>query len=1113
MRCPRCSADNPAGTTFCGHCGSPLGVLCPACGSGNPPEHRFCGHCGAPLDLPGLRESTAPRRDTSKPQTPGTVSTLPGEMKQVTVLFCDIVGSTPLTERLGPEAMRDLVSSFLATSLAEVDRYGGTAPQFTGDGFMALFGAPLTQEDHVQRALLAGLAIQRALGGPEDAGDSNRLNLPVRIGIHTGPVVFGPVGDKLPMDSTAIGDTANVAARLQQAAEPATILLSEATFQLAQSYARVEPVGPLVLRGKADPITAYRLLEVSQALAALRPSTAARRTTFVDRQSDLAILNNFLRQVESGHRQAVGIVGEPGIGKSRLLSEFRRQLASARAIWIEGRCVSYGTTIPFLLMLDLLRSNCGILETDTPESIIEKVRSSLERVGMDPDQDSPVLLHLLGVKDAGAAPALSNPEAVKAKTFEIFRQVSIKLSLGRALVLVLEDLHWVDKISEEFLGSLAENIGEERILILATYRPGYRPPWIDKSYSGQMLVQPLSRDDSIHVVRSVLRAERLIELATAEIVAKADGNPLFLEQLTLHAGEAKDLRSGLMVPDTIHDVVMARIDRLPDQLKQLLQIASVIGREFSLRLLSIVWRGAEPLENLLRELNRLEFVSERVVGDGVVYVFRHALTQETAYGSLLERHRRAHHGTVGYAFEELYVGRAHEVAELLALHFGRSDVAEKSVDYAILAGEKSQSRWANSEALTYFNDALHRLDLLPDTEANRLRRIDAVIKQGDGKFALGQHAKHIQALDQIGSLVDKTGDPRRRATWHYWRGWAHILIGGQPDVAIDYCNKATGFAAAAGLDEIKAYAKSCLAQVYLTAGRFREAIESGESALGSFAALGNLWWAGRTITHLAPAALALGEWDRSLNYCRRVLEYGVTLNDARLRVIGLWRMGAAYIHRGDAQRGVQCCNEALAVGPVPYDATMAKAARGYGEIKLGLLDAAIADLNKAVGWFESSRLRYTHSRYALWLAEGHLRRGDRAIARSLIERVLETSRNTGYLHFDGLACWLMGECVALEAPPAAEPYIETAIEILERIGARNDLARAMVTRAALRQAAGDLATARELLDRADAIFQELGTLDEPARVLAARVALDRGSPIRLLDNLDIQIPARRGGSA
>src|SRR5689334_6448811 len=252
MKCPRCSADNPAGMKFCGQCGATLGVLCLSCGSSNPPEHRFCGQCGTPLNRPGLQEAIAPEPFVSKPAEARVAArrgALAGEMKQVTVLFCDIVGSTPLTERLGAEAMRDLVSSFLETSLAEVHRYGGTAPQFTGDGFMALFGAPLTQEDHVQRALLAALAIQRALGGTEVTSDAGKLDLPVRIGIHTGPVVFGPVADGFPMDPTAIGDTANVAARIQQAAEPATILLSEATYELARSYARVEPVGPLVLKG------------------------------------------------------------------------------------------------------------------------------------------------------------------------------------------------------------------------------------------------------------------------------------------------------------------------------------------------------------------------------------------------------------------------------------------------------------------------------------------------------------------------------------------------------------------------------------------------------------------------------------------------------------------------------------------------------------------------------------------------------------------------------------------------------------------------------------------------------------------------------------------------
>ena len=350
---------------------------------------------------------------------------------------------------------------------------------------------------------------------------------------------------------------------------------------------------------------------------------------------------------------------------------------------------------------------------------------------------------------ATARPRCRTLRQSKKRRSKFFVGSAIKASLGRPLVLVLEDLHWVDKISEEFLGVLAEDIREARVLVLATYRPGYRPAWIDKSYAGQIPLQPLSRDDSIHIVRSMVRAERLVELVTDEIVTKADGNPFFLEELALHAGEARNLRSDLMVPNTIHEVVMARIDRLAEGTKQLLQIASVIGREFSLRLLRAVWKGAGSLEILLRELSHLEFVYERVETEGTIYVFRHALTQETAYGSLLERHRRAYHGVVGGALEELYRGRTDEVAELLAFHFGRSDEAEKSVDYAILAAEKSQRRWGNDEALTYFNDALRCLDALPDSPANRLRRVDAVLKQAEVKFALGQHAEHIEALEQI----------------------------------------------------------------------------------------------------------------------------------------------------------------------------------------------------------------------------------------------------------------------------------------------------------------------------------------------------------------------------
>ena len=1081
MRCSRCDAENPAGTRYCGQCAAPLGSPCPSCGAANPPENRYCGNCAAPLDSAGASGFDEPRSD---------IAAFAGELKQVTVLFCDIVGSTALTERLGAEAMRDLVNRFLDVSVAQVRRYGGAAPQFAGDGFMAVFGAPLTQEDHVRRALLAARGICVALGAEGAAAGREGLDLPVRIGVHTGPVVFGPIGGSFGIE-TAIGDTANVAARLQQAAEPGTILLSEATRRSARSYARVDPTGPLALKGKAEPIPAYRLLGISRWRSARDGAMPERTTSFVDRVGEAAALRNLLDQVKAGRGGAVGILGEPGIGKSRIVDEVRRRLAPGSVTWVEGRCLSYGNTIPYLLVIDLMRSNCGIVETDTPEEITEKVRTGLREVGMDPDQDSQFLLHVLGVKPIDDPSAPSRPEAIKQKTFEVFRQLAIKGSQRRPLVLALEDLHWVDTLSEEFVGFLAENISTAAILIIATYRPGFHPPWIDKPDARQIPLMPLGRDDSLHVVRSVLREETLTNPVTEEIVVRADGNPLFLEQLALHAGEAKSQRSELMVPATIHDVVMARIDRLPNQSKRLLQTAAVIGREFSLRVLRRVWRQYDTLEGLLRELCRLEFLYERAEADGVTYVFRHALTQEAAYGSLLERHRRACHADIGHALEALYIDRADEVAELLALHFGRSGETEPAVDWAIAAAEKSQRRWANIEALGYFGEALRRLDAMPDTAPNRLRRIDAVLKQAEVRYALGRYAEHIQALEGIRSIVDEHADPPRRAAWYYWIGFLHSVSGGQPNAAIEYCRAATTVASTSGLVEINAFAESCLAQAYMVAGRQHDAIEAGERALASFEATGNRWWAGRTLWHLTAAANYLGEWEQSLDYCRRGLEHGTALQDLQLKAVGWSRMGLAHIQHGDAERGIECCNEALALAPIPRDAAWARVVRAYGQIKSDQLDNSVEELREALAWFESSNMRWTQIIGLVWLVEGYLRRGDRAIARPLIDDVLETSRTTGYLQYEGRASWLLGECLAEEAPVAAEDHVKRAILIFERIGARNDLARAMASRAMLRRGAGDLATARRLLDQSGAIFQALGTRDEIARVRSMVMALER----------------------
>jgi class 3 adenylate cyclase len=464
--------------------------MCRSCGALNSPDNKFCGQCASPLVDLG---STSPR-EAAAPQSPTPPT---AEFKQVTVLFCDIVNSTGLAERLGAEALHELLRRFLDTGIAEVRRYGGTVPQFTGDGFMALFGAPVAHEDHVRRALLTAVAIRRAIGGsPGSLAGQDADAVPIRIGINTGLVVFGAVADKLRMDFTAVGDAANIAARLQQAAEPGNIVISEATFELARGYVLAEPIGALSLKGKTEPISALRLIEVLSGRNAFDEIASVGSRVFVGRERELAILDQLLRHAEQGDGQAAGILGQPGIGKSRLITEFHRSLAGRLINWIEGRCVSYGTEIPYLLLLDLLRSFCRIVDSDTPSAIAAKVRAGLRKVGLDPETDSGLLLDLLGIGGASPETSQNDPGAVKIKAFTIFRQFFVNASQRQLLVLAVEDLHWVDKISEEFLAFLAETLPGGPILLLVTYRPGYRPPWIDKSYAAQIPLHPLNPEES-----------------------------------------------------------------------------------------------------------------------------------------------------------------------------------------------------------------------------------------------------------------------------------------------------------------------------------------------------------------------------------------------------------------------------------------------------------------------------------------------------------------------------------------------------------------------------------------------------------------------------------------
>jgi class 3 adenylate cyclase/predicted ATPase len=701
-------------------------------------------------------------------------SALEGERKQVTILFCDLVNSTPIAERIGPEAMHTLLNRFFECALHEVHRYEGTINQFLGDGFMALFGAPLAHEDHARRAVLAALALQRTLQ-ESDLGKSYGEVCQFRMGLNSGLVVVGSIGDNLRMDYSAIGDTTNLAARLQQGAAPDTIWVSESTSRLVQGAIRLEPLPPIEVKGKTEPVSIYKVIGTLPRRSPIASRSERTLTPFVGRERELATLEALFTQVESGQGQVVGIVSEAGGGKSRLLYEFRQRLAEKRVTYLEGRCLSYGSTIPYHPLIDVLRHNCGISETDSPAAIVEKVRFALQEVGMDPEESAPYLLQLLGVKAGTVSLAVLTPEAIRTRTFETLKQMSLKGSQQRPLIVEIEDLHWMDKTSEAYFASLSERVAGAAILLLTTYRPGYRPPWLDKSYATQLSLRSLTPQDSVTVVHATSRHAALPASVEHRIIEQAEGNPFFLEELTRAVIEQGDLRKEVVVPDTIQGVLSARIDRLPEAHKRLLQTASVLGRAFAPRLLQALWEEPAPLEPLLLDLKHLEFLYERARGEAPVYVFKHALTQEVAYNSLLTTRRQVLHAAAGHALERLYPDWLVERSEELAHHYTEAGITEKAVHYWHQAGQRASERSAHVEAIAHLRQGLVLLQTLLETPARLQQEVDLLITLGAALRATQSSAapEVRHTYTRARQLCQHLEDPQRlipvlRGLWNYY---------------------------------------------------------------------------------------------------------------------------------------------------------------------------------------------------------------------------------------------------------------------------------------------------------------------------------------------------------
>jgi class 3 adenylate cyclase/tetratricopeptide (TPR) repeat protein len=1081
MPCPQCRHETPPDAQFCPQCGTRLALSCAQCGTENAPGHNFCKKCGQPLGA-GRGGREAARFASPQAYTPKHLaekiltskSALEGERKQVTVLFCDIANSTGLAERLGPEAMHDLLDRFFELALDEVHRYEGTVNQFLGDGFMALFGAPIAHEDDARRGVLSALGIQRRLRERRrDFQQAAGNEVAVRIGLNTGFVVVGRIGDNLRMDYTAVGDTTNLAARLQQVAEPGLILISETTHRLLHGVVRAERIDEMRVKGKSEPVTAYRLVGLGARRSPLEERPAQMLGRFVGRQREVGTLQDLFANVVAGQGQVVGVVGEPGMGKSRLLYEFRRALSGRPATVLEGRCVSYGGSIPYLPLLDILRNNCGIADGDDPDVIADKLSAGLAEVGMAPGEYAMFLLHLFGVKEGTEPLDVLSPEAIKARTFETIRQMSLKGSARRPLVLLVEDVHWVDTTSEEYLAYFIDSLTAAPIFLLTTYRPGYRPPWMDRSYATQITLRPLTRDDSLSVVQSAAQSDRLSAALSETILSKAEGNPFFLEELALAVTQQSSGEHA--IPDTVQGVLSARIDRLSEGTKRLVRTASVLGREFSLKLLDKVWEGPGPLHPHLLELKRLEFVYERASGDEPVYVFKHALTQDVAYDGLLTHRRHALHAAAGRALEELHGDRLEEVDGALAYHYARSELADKAITYLVRVADKAARVYANAEAIVHLREALAHLERVPaDRERDRLL-LDVILRQGFSLYFLGRFAESVEVLLQHRERLEALGDAAIAGPYYFWLSHMYSRLGNQ-ELAAQTALRAIEDAERCGDEATLGKAHGLLALEGHWAGRCLEGIEHGRRAVALLERTSQHWWLGMAHFYVAMNYMTVGRFEEALAATASADAVGRSIADPRLQTYAGFTAGWIACMRGELDVALEACERSRALAPDRVSRVYAAGFLGLAHVERGDAAAAIPLLAETVDELERFGFPQWHGMLTGCLAEAQRLSGRLDDARALAARGLEITRRAQYWFGVGIVLRAQAH-IALDAgePPRAWALLEETLATYASIGAQFEIGRIRLELASLAAATRDATAAAEHLGEAHRLFTTLRT--------------------------------------
>jgi class 3 adenylate cyclase/tetratricopeptide (TPR) repeat protein len=1109
MNCPKCQFENTEEAKFCGECGAKLVRICPNCNSPNPPRFKFCSECGfqlktqpatAPKELSFDEKIAKLQRYLPKGLTDKILSQrdkIEGERKQVTVMFCDMAGFTALTERLGPEEAYAVMDQIYEILIHKVHDYEGTVNEMTGDGIMALFGAPIALEDAPQRAIRSAYAIHRKMTKFSDKIRQKKqtippINIRMRIGIHTGPVVVGALGNDLRVEFKAVGDTVNLASRMEGIAEAGSTYVSENTYKLTEGLFRFEALGEYAVKGKLDAVKAYRVIAPSTSRTRFDVSAERGLTPFVGRDRELEMLIDGFRRSKTGSGQAFSIVSEAGTGKSRLLYEFRKAVSNEDATFQEGKCLSYSRGVAYHPVIEIVKANFDIMEGDGNFVIREKLKQGLKTLDADETSTLPYLLELLSVKDSGVDPIALSPEARKDRIIKATIRITVKASQIRPLIVAIEDLHWIDKSSEDYLKNLLDSISGAKIFLIFTYRPEFVPTWGTKSYHSQVNLNRLSSRESLAMVRYLLGTEDIDRDLQELIFLKTEGVPFFIEEFvkslkdleiicrknnTYHL--TKDLQT-ITIPSTIEDVIMAKVDSLPEGAKELLQTGSVIEREFSYPLIKQISALSE--QGLLSQLSVLkdaELLIERGVYPDSTYIFKHSLTREVVYNSILARRRKTLHGLIGNAIEKLYNENIDEHYSVLAEHFVHGESYEKGAEYCRLTAREARKAASIKEAITYMNKRITCIEKLPQTDSEQKQLIDARTVLGLYYTQMVMPVEAKAAVDPIVDLAIKQNYKKRISQ-------IYIIIGAYNHNVEENYPKA--------LDS------------------FQKALKIGKELNDQLAIIFSNTFMGNCLSDN-------GEFEKALSCFEKALEINVMVNVPwGIVALKTYIVAWVYIRQGKVELAYQTSHEALKIANETGDIF----SKGLAHFILGLscyckgfLDEAEKNLSKAVDFLKESNLLAYAADANNFLGNSYLHRGEYETCQKYYERAIflyqrgrlspsyiitnrisivlaKVKKKDKNMNLNEIFKWyedinnrwikgLVPNIVGMillnvdgHHIPEAEDWIKRGIETNKKYGLMWCLAENYALYAELARRQGDLPKAREKLNQAIDIFKECG---------------------------------------